>query len=741
MSRADHLLYTSRRGGFQIVEATGLLADEHSPVADEARRLCRYIRPRGLDDPARCPVSFGWTSVGATRLVFRRGYLGEDGTRRRGNFYAHVVAGPLEELPISRIAPQVSADWWWQGEDLREYGELPAWPFTDLPPLTRMTADHFHPFVDAVFHARSRTPVVLVGRRPEQTVAMAAEIAEFVGEPFERVSLSTYESAEHADEFDIAGVADAQAVPAGAVDPDAGGASRSARRCRELVLMGDDSGRKILNLATTVAMEEQERRRFALLARCLPVFDRVTRKEPVKEDLVPPILRRGSAAEALLSYEAGVESVARALARGHEASWRALGKAVDEITARRRDALATCLGGELATRLSSEHVERLVAVPRHFAVRTVAAFIDAMRPGAVDELDWDHRRELLRLAPPELPPESSLRSLLRGSAEDGLAVTDAAELPVPWRGSALSAYVDSLDMRRQRTLRPVVKRMLEEPELAAATARALTSTDFFDAVAEGQPTDEAFWVLVGAADGLTGEKILSPLRRLLDRYSRGSRLHVLVQVAERVPGELPERPWDRLVTDVLLDGLDTAGNGLSYGREAVPLLARTGGARSEIWLLVLHGVRTELEAGRGLHEDGIRKALAHIDALPDSAGHRQARELLLAQYLAWQPTLERTGRVADAVTRACGYPHDDTALLLLGLPIPAKSRNFVVLHVARLVADGTLPVTRLRKGLCNKRLQKAVEATLKEGDPRDAQAVISYARRYIGGALPWLYRI
>ena len=107
---AEQLYYTwTRRGreggsGFQIVAASPGLTDESARLTRAALRSCRYDGPPGATE-ATAPISFGWADEAGVRVVFHRVMSGLV-LNTPGAFCAHLVIGPVAELPLAKTLPR-----------------------------------------------------------------------------------------------------------------------------------------------------------------------------------------------------------------------------------------------------------------------------------------------------------------------------------------------------------------------------------------------------------------------------------------------------------------------------------------------------------------------------------------------------------------------------------------------------------------------------------------------------------
>jgi hypothetical protein len=93
--------------------------------------FCRYDRLPGAL-PSAYPPSFGWYDLEGTRFAFYRAFLPDAQEGHPGNFSAHVIFGPKQELDASTLLRSYDTGWWWFA---RPQDESKAEPDTRLPAL------------------------------------------------------------------------------------------------------------------------------------------------------------------------------------------------------------------------------------------------------------------------------------------------------------------------------------------------------------------------------------------------------------------------------------------------------------------------------------------------------------------------------------------------------------------------------------------------------------------------------
>ena len=406
----DQLLFTwAPRGaagpGFQPVAVTPRLADPRTTTSQTAIRYCRYTPPPGAE-----PVSYGWVVAGDDRIVFRRGGLDRSATRRPGNFYAHVLVGPVELAPVTELAARLGSDFWWRGEPVAEYlsrwgGDLVPVDLADVPRAepAAVDEDDLAAVADAVLHPPVRVPVVL-GRPPPVTAALVGELARRLPGAVEHLSVSTYEHPDDAAAFDVIGLSGADPAPL-----------PSARRAFGALVTG----------------------------------------RAVDAALLPPALAEPRSAAVLLGREAGRAALVRALLDGHAPVWAATRSLPGSLLAE----LATDLGRAAVEGPGAAWVavlDRGRRMPALFPAALTRALVTtaATMPGRLDALG---HAELVRAAVAPLGVAERPRFLVD-------ALTGGGPLP-EWDEAAAAVVgdvlVDRLARRRGNLpLDPAVPRLL-----------------------------------------------------------------------------------------------------------------------------------------------------------------------------------------------------------------------------------------------------------------------------------------
>lgn len=191
----------------QPVGASAGMWPETRRLHQLALRLCRYDRPP--KNTSR-PVSYGWLDTGQVRFVFRRAFLPDNQAGHPGNFAAHILVGPRDELPAERILAASEATWWWTQPSTDDtVGELPVLTASDLwcDQVAAVTsANEVSGTVLAT--VLSGQPRVEVPYAPEHLLPAMGTIAARLPDLVEARSFSSYEASSTAQWFHICGRAE-----------------------------------------------------------------------------------------------------------------------------------------------------------------------------------------------------------------------------------------------------------------------------------------------------------------------------------------------------------------------------------------------------------------------------------------------------------------------------------------------------------------------------------------------------
>jgi hypothetical protein len=184
--------------GAQVVAATGILGDLAHPLSLKAQSLC--VGPPG-------DLSFGWCEDGPVRYAFQRVPSGTDDDTRKGKFFAHVLAGPSDELPLDVLASLYLSPFWRRSRAPEDTEDLPAVAASQLSPGPALPA----PSREAARRAVACTlegigigqTVLFDGLDAAEAVALAAVAAAAIPARLGLLAFSTAEPASSIPDFDI----------------------------------------------------------------------------------------------------------------------------------------------------------------------------------------------------------------------------------------------------------------------------------------------------------------------------------------------------------------------------------------------------------------------------------------------------------------------------------------------------------------------------------------------------------
>ena len=211
----EQLLYTwaerglDGRGRLQPVAASPGLHEGGGGPRSLVLWLCRYDRGPGSRDVADAPVSYGWVDSGPLRYAFYRRYLGVDAMGRPGNFSAHVLVGPREEMPTRRLLELFGSSSWWGGDlEALTTGHAGRLALASLsafaPGVAPSVSQEDAATVLAAVLARGERPLV-TALEPNSLVGSLLRATEVLDDLLESTSFSTYESGDAAKPFNIVG--------------------------------------------------------------------------------------------------------------------------------------------------------------------------------------------------------------------------------------------------------------------------------------------------------------------------------------------------------------------------------------------------------------------------------------------------------------------------------------------------------------------------------------------------------
>jgi hypothetical protein len=599
--RLEQLLFTwsesglDGRAGFQRIAASAGFTDRGSPLTAAAIRLCRYDRPKRVVDPADAPVSYGWLDRDGIRLVFCRTYVGLDAWGRPGNFCAHIVAGPIDTLPVAHLARRFGSPFWWAGGPV-ERGVLPLVTLaeiTEMPP--EPPGEALPEVVDRLLTDYGRRPVT-VAAPPQAVVGLASWLATALPGVFGGCAVSTYESVEPVGAFDLVGTLPGVAYPGSAVVtwlP----AGHPVGRCAALIVSDDRPDRELVGLALDAARAGDGTVPVNRLVSVLDVYARLTSGEPaVLPELLPLLADRTSAGPTLaLATPAGAMPVLDTVTEGLLDGNLALATALDRSSGTQtRVAL-----GRLARRLGA----RVAAVGRPGLIPTVLRLAEVIGSDVADEFIADLLRRAV--ADPELlatvDPATCVRLLESCSDEHtdvveqlliGAMVTYAtvasANLPVEWRADVVAGAL----RHGHGTTAEVARLLTIDAELARHVALRMPDEGTLTRLSDAVDDRRAATLAPDLATALGPEPAAHLLGRVAARLPGNERLHFVRRHAPGPGVPLPTwwRPIVRAAVEAAVrDALISLAwpVGVVFHETTRGLVTRVGGPFAAAWAQVL----------------------------------------------------------------------------------------------------------------------------------------------------------
>lgn len=685
MTSLDQLIYTwAGRGrgghsGFQPVAATARLTDARSTLTGAALRLCRYVPPRGIDESAEMPVSYGWLDDGPTRLVFHRIYAGRDGLGRPGNFWAHILAGPRDALPAYELAQRMSSPFWWRGGAMEEYaaGErnLRAVSLADIPlaPLPDVDDELLAALTEALLIPGTRLPYLL--RQPSaQIAALVAAIGSRLPGVLETMPFSTYEPASTAARFHLVGIAGRE-VPANATvvaERPLAEAPVTVRRARELVLSSARDNQDLVCMSLAAAAAPDGSVSLTRFVRLLCLFDRLGEGR-IEADALMPALARPASAAILLQMPAAVETLADALVAGAPVLWETLGSSAAGLPAATLAKLGTAVGDQVAARRSPELLTRAWAaaskLPSSFSHACGTAVLARVghEPRLIQDIGAATNVALLRcaVAGSNNIMRPAVQALL-ASPDAYPAAADASDLPAEWRGTAIGrAMAHTPGLARQ-----AAARLRREPGLAGPLAVALPDYERLTAVLSELSVDHALPVVLTMSEALSDDLRYELAAWFGRRLGTRERLSFLMRLAPPIRDTATSRRWAHFVADAVAHWIADALVKLDV--KPVPpdgtmdLLQSIGADCTTCWLQLLRHLTAHAPGPRSAGAAvWIDKALAATDRMTSDAHQSTALDLVLFTALDTRVALASLGRLADGVGRRASGDSVEAAWLVL----------------------------------------------------------------------------
>lgn len=454
MPTIEQLWYTWSATGlegssrFQVRAASSGLADLGSRLSQAATSLCSYEHRHGSS-----PVSFGWIDIGLVRFAFHRVDAGNDGWGRPGNLFAHIVAGGVADLPVSRILASFGSALW------RTSPEGIAKEDTVLAPLSTAdlslsSAPQYEPsvkeiegFLASFVNARLRQRRLIVVGQPAVVVGMlVAAMAEMrlPSSGIEGVSLSTYEPGRWLERFDVVAVptldlvdrqvqGDVLSLDGPIVDQPAHVRSWSAASAQRQPV-----DLHALAAAHSVAVSGGSYD----VVRHMEAWEIISALEgdgelPIARVL--GVLRTPAAAAEVLRSQRGRVAIATSIVELNMAAWSAIDLAHDLLPEADLRRLGRVIGEAVRDSGDSRSAALMGCVPelRARGPELASEFLTVLCQDAAT-IALSDRIALLRVAERAAVSDVELRELLVCTPRDLVVIVGTEELSVGWRGFGLA---------------------------------------------------------------------------------------------------------------------------------------------------------------------------------------------------------------------------------------------------------------------------------------------------------------
>ncbi|NEE02771.1 GAP1-N2 domain-containing protein [Phytoactinopolyspora halotolerans] len=737
MKPLDQLLFTWFDGGFRPVAATGELAKPRSWLATQTLRLCRYHAPAALGPGEEPPISYGWWTDGSTRWVFRRGHLGHDPTGRPGNFFAHLVVGHPDELPLADVAERFGSSHWWDGGTVPP--PLGPVELADIPPapVPRIGPEQLEAVLATILHGRGAMCAVL-REPPAITIACMAVLCRRLPGLFDGLQFSTYEAPQHAAGFHVVGMHAADTAPRGAVTEETThGSGTTGDGCRILISDSPEDAdlAEILLAAATADGSDGAVERMAAF---LPSIQRRDVDSNAIDAVVPHVLTRPAPTETLLKYSFGRRSAARFLAAGQQEAWSAL----QLLTPATQAVLGTELALENTGHRLSDMLGRVRSAPPVFQRAFRAAVLTSGARTRLGRLGLEDRIDLLRTAADLHISDHVVDALLGSDRAESLRLVDSRDVPMTWRGRALARLLTAGEDPT-----PALDRLFRYPALGPVTARALATSGPLIRLLADQPPHVVKQVVTATVDGFAEVDRRSLVVAMLARLKPAERPSELAVLFTRIRPVDPQ--WDAIVADAVLsatrDAVEHARPHLPISADVTSVLSVVDGRRSSALLAVIGSL------AQAAREQDPASAEYALGRAVDAVARTEHRYLLATLVLAVLPQtvvgLECVIRVGARIRAMPWLDDDEFAGALLQLakrgavgPDYLSPLPYLVL-VTEMVGERRLELT---KGMVNRRLRlrnqawqrSAADAArrLSIGDRRRAEKL---AHRAGGHAEQW----
>ena len=483
MGSFEQLWYTSSEIGLegrrqlQVRAASEGLTDQRSRLARAARRLCHYELPIGSVDSA--PISFGWVDLGQTRFVFHRCDAGRDGFGRPGNFFAHILVGPVSKLDSTWVA-QLSTSSFWRSDDstLGSSLILPQVEATDIVPGPlkdpgRETATRF---LTALARSRHRNRSLAVVTCDSSVVgSLLAWTSKLVAGTLDKISVSTYESSTSASSFNIVGIAAKSDAPQGAevldltVIGDPSDRDPTIERfVDELMNGGSDDTREAIAAANAGDASEI---RYDILVTAFDAMASLRTGAPIGIDQLLPAMRVPEGIIRVLRFSEGMNAVATSLVEGRDDVWTAVESSAKSLGGSEElSILGSAIGHRIWSVLTQSSPPNSIGIlerARRLSVGLTGSLVAALLDDAMADVNV-----LTRLPTRERIFLAQQISLVPTMAQAGTGSPVVASLLAATDSEAIefaSAPVD--DELKAWVVARALERSPARPDLAAAATR------------------------------------------------------------------------------------------------------------------------------------------------------------------------------------------------------------------------------------------------------------------------------
>ena len=459
MGRLEQLWYTraadglERRSGFQVVAASEQFANLAGALTVTALRLCQYAGSSSQANSGRLPVSYGWIDRKGWRFVFTRVDAGLDTLGRPGNFCAHIVAGPKECLPADELALRYNSSFWWRNNVDVFDQRLPS---IDLEAITPNEA-----YTSLAPEGLSSFLAILVSLQPPARFAIPADsddVAAFVAATsrqapglLENFTVSTYETGDPTDWFDIVGIG--SDTSCGSLSEWCANQASTLRPRFARVASAMVFGEPAAQGATAIALEASTTTGRLEIPDFVELCDALLdlgHHEPTV-DRILPALRSAEWAAWVLRHPGAMTCIAQAMAEPALGLWNCLGQMLDALPSDVAENLSRSVAVAAWRRDEGRGVGDVLRAANsltdsfaHRFQRDLCATIPTI-PRAAAKLDATTRHTLLTVAAADRVNESAVMPLLVDSGPDFRIIARSWELPQEWRAAVLAEHLDRPD--------------------------------------------------------------------------------------------------------------------------------------------------------------------------------------------------------------------------------------------------------------------------------------------------------